>query len=887
MQLLDFEIDIKCSDTAGYQAEVVRSPAGESEPQSFALPFSSLELENQILNLQNALLRAGSQRRRVLSEEATVAQDFGQVLFDILLSDEIGALYHESKREAFHQGAGLRIKLHIGPAELAALPWEFLYDSREGEYICLSRSTPLVRYLDLASPIRPLAITPPLRIIAMVASPADLEPLNVQVERQRLHRALDRLEAQGFVKLDWLDGQTWQDLQEALYRDEYHIFHFVGHGFFDESKEEGFVVFVDDDGRSRHFSATDLARMLADQNSLRLCVLNSCEGATSGAHDSFSSTAATLVHRGIPAVIAMQYDITDEAAIQMAESFYAALAGGLPVDAALAEARKGISFALPGSLEWGTPVLFMRADDGRIFDIDASALPEADAGPVVSTALPSKETQSPRSTPTAEQFEEPGTARTESTGVSIPDTKRTQQAPNLGRKAAMLILSAVVLIAVVGMGFYWLRPTAPDPPPSPTQIVATVAPVQLTAPRRGAVPAGDVEVLGMSEPGASLEILISQTVVGTAEADNAGNWSFMVQALQPGDLDIAARSVDENGQVVSMTDPVRLSVQAPPPPTPSFTPEPTSPPTSTPPLPPTLTAASVSLRLMMPQEGAVPSGEVRIIGVGEPGDLVEVSVNKRIVGSIKVDDIGNWSYTIRATQPGIIEVGARTVDKEGQVVSEADPVRLFVQVPPPATYTTTPQSTTAPDTATLTLTSTPSPTLTLPAWERFVEAELEDLPDFHCDALLKGGFSDLWCGSGRISRKIGTPRTTEVRVPSTVGQAFSNGLMLWLDAWNGHPKQIYVLDNLSEEWSQHEDLWSESQQEDACPDTQPLAGGAKPLHGFGRVWCTDTNIRQNLGPALGEESQINNVVIQEFEHGIMLWLDTWNDHSAQILALYE
>jgi len=37
------------------------------------------------------------------------------------------------------------------------------------------------------------------------------------------------------------------------------------------------------------------------------------------------------------------------------------------VDAAVAEARKAISFALANSLEWGTPVLYMRAPDGQIF----------------------------------------------------------------------------------------------------------------------------------------------------------------------------------------------------------------------------------------------------------------------------------------------------------------------------------------------------------------------------------------------------------------------------------------------------------------------------------------------------------------------------------------
>jgi hypothetical protein len=85
--------------------------------------------------------------------------------------------------------------------------------------------------------------------------------------------------------------------------------------------------------------------------------------------DVFSSTAATLVRRGTPAVVAMQYEITDDAAIEFSRSFYEALADGMAVDAALAEARKGVALAIPNTLEWGTPVLYMRSPDGVLFKL--------------------------------------------------------------------------------------------------------------------------------------------------------------------------------------------------------------------------------------------------------------------------------------------------------------------------------------------------------------------------------------------------------------------------------------------------------------------------------------------------------------------------------------
>ena len=121
--------------------------------------------------------------------------------------------------------------------------------------------------------------------------------------------------------------------------------------------------------------ASQLGRMLADHRSLRLVLLNACEGAQGGQVDIYSSAAATLVRRGVPAVVAMQYEITDRAAIEFAEQFYDAVADGLPVDTAVAEARKSVSFAINNTLEWGIPVLFMQAPDGVLFDRTASPDP--------------------------------------------------------------------------------------------------------------------------------------------------------------------------------------------------------------------------------------------------------------------------------------------------------------------------------------------------------------------------------------------------------------------------------------------------------------------------------------------------------------------------------
>ena len=68
----------------------------------------------------------------------------------------------------------------------------------------------------------------------------------------------------------------------------------------------------------------------------------------------------------------MQYEITDDAAIELSRSFYGAVARGIPVDTALTEARKGLATSFEDTLEWGTPVLYLQAPDGVLFDIAAA-----------------------------------------------------------------------------------------------------------------------------------------------------------------------------------------------------------------------------------------------------------------------------------------------------------------------------------------------------------------------------------------------------------------------------------------------------------------------------------------------------------------------------------
>lgn len=361
-QYEDFDLLLEPHET-GYRARVLMSPVGQATT-NFDMPLSNVEVENVILRLGQSRRRV----RRIESTELETAKLFGKRLFDALFNGEVGACYRSSLNEVNGKENGLRLRLRLSEApELVDVPWEFLYDATVNRFLNLSVDTPLVRYLDLPGAIKPLLVKPPLRVLVMISSPTDYVQLDTEQEWQRLKAAMSDLEQQGLLVIERVEMATLDALQSILRKTEFHIFHFIGHGAFDAQASDGVLLLEDEQGRAKQVSGQTLGMLLHDEKSLRLALLNACEGGRTSKSDPFAGVGQNLLQQGIPAVIAMQFEVTDETAITLAHHFYAALADGYPVDAALAEARKAI-FAR-NDIEWGTPVLYMRSPDGRIFNV--------------------------------------------------------------------------------------------------------------------------------------------------------------------------------------------------------------------------------------------------------------------------------------------------------------------------------------------------------------------------------------------------------------------------------------------------------------------------------------------------------------------------------------
>jgi hypothetical protein len=203
-----------------------------------------------------------------------------------------------------------------------------------------------------------------------VSSPRGLPALDVDAERERLEAALKPQLDAGRVELHWLEEVTWEGVHSMLLEREWHVLHFIGHGTYDVETDEGVLAFVGRDGRADYVTATSLADLLDEaEPTPRLVVLNSCQSAAGGTTDLFSGTAAALAHSGIRAVAAMQFSISDIAALAFARGFYTALAYGRGIDEAVRSGRIGILGIVRGTLEWVTPVLYLRGEDARLFEV--------------------------------------------------------------------------------------------------------------------------------------------------------------------------------------------------------------------------------------------------------------------------------------------------------------------------------------------------------------------------------------------------------------------------------------------------------------------------------------------------------------------------------------
>lgn len=390
MRYEDFNIRIMSKRDDGYDV-AVDSPAGSANAH-IKIPDALRESASRLNSLSGAFRgdAAEATRKAEFDQPLTAGpEEIGAELFSSLFTGNVRRMYDRSYSSLQDPEVGLRIKLHLNledpeVGKLSQVPWEYVYEKDTMEYLALSRQTPLVRYIEVQRPTAKRQLEGQLRILVVMSNPSGVHPLDLDKERALIEESWAR---EPSVNVDFLTDATPDNLRSMLVANEYHVLHYMGHGTHDPVTGAGALVLEGEQNEAVLMDASTLGALLRDAPSIQLAFLNACDTGKASTDEPFAGVANRLVMAGLPAVVAMQFPISDQAAIDFARAFYPRLVDGFGIDEATAQGRKAILSGRHGSLEWGTPVLYMRAPDGQLFKTEVPQ-PAAPAEPVTPAAAP-------------------------------------------------------------------------------------------------------------------------------------------------------------------------------------------------------------------------------------------------------------------------------------------------------------------------------------------------------------------------------------------------------------------------------------------------------------------------------------------------------------------
>ena len=303
------------------------------------------------------------------------ASQLGNQLFESLFQDKI----HKKLLRSYPRGNEvLRIQLRMDVREEAMqavvdLPWELMLDPEEIQPLGLGNKFSITRHLQARTPVQPLPFPSPLKVLAVFPEPSDPDDPHGPSKTQRdafaasLEKTLGSIEG---LELEIIRRNvTFKDVMTRVEDFKPHVLHFLGHG--GRRQGEWSLWFEAEDGTSDPISAVTFSRILGKSRDLRLVNLVACNSSGAEFGDNpFNGLAHALVLNTDlnVAVLAMRYNIFIDAAAVFCERFFTSLVRDQrTLDQAVNDGRAAIYTLRPNSVEWITPVLYVRGDSTQIF----------------------------------------------------------------------------------------------------------------------------------------------------------------------------------------------------------------------------------------------------------------------------------------------------------------------------------------------------------------------------------------------------------------------------------------------------------------------------------------------------------------------------------------
>ncbi len=276
--------------------------------------------------------------------------------------------------------------------------------------------------------------------------------------------------------------------------------------------------------------------------------------------------------------------------------------------------------------------------------------------------------------------------------ITIYDTDGTTV---LGTTVAGIGGLWTVNLPVLGTGSHSLTATATDVAGNVSNVstpvvvvIDTTAPTQISGitvtdtklPSTGPVGSGaDINdpsptLSGHAEANSTINVYNGSTLIGTGKADSNGNWSFApTVALPDGNYSLTATATDAAGNVSKPSPSFSFSVDTK--------------------APDTITALIVTDNVA-PNIGNVANGgstndtTPTFSGRVEAGATIVLYNGTDVLGTVKADSNGNWSYTPSALDEGIYHITAKVTDLAGNVSTASTDFVITIDKTAPLTAPT-------------------------------------------------------------------------------------------------------------------------------------------------------------------------------------------------------
>jgi hypothetical protein len=354
------------------------------------LTYSQPDSATDVRSVQPRVIKID---RTSLRRLAFQDREYGRSLSHALFGDEqVGRMFDEARTAAEQLKAALRLRLFIGSdaPELHSIRWETLLDPHSNSPLLTSEQVIFSRLLSSID-WRPVSLRPKRALRALVAVANPIEPAGREIKEQdpieptgrQVHvRRLDPIDVPAEVAQaeDGLapiqptvlhsGGTASLDGIMSELRRGYDILYLVCHGTAIEGEPE--LWLERDDGQPQIVEGSDFVDRLHDlAYRPRLVVLASCRSAGAGDESSsndqgvLASLGPRLAQGGIPAVLAMQGDVSMATLAVFLPAFLTELQDHGQVDLAVAVARaKAFAQERP---DWWAPTLFLRLKSGRLW----------------------------------------------------------------------------------------------------------------------------------------------------------------------------------------------------------------------------------------------------------------------------------------------------------------------------------------------------------------------------------------------------------------------------------------------------------------------------------------------------------------------------------------